>query len=141
MFVLAFTTGPLAGQRVEMRSDITLGRQSTDIVIDYPEVSRRHAAVRPVEDALEIEDLGSLNGTIVNHLPISRSTMLRSGDVIEIGGTHVHVVEEPDPDATVVRERPLLEVPAQDRPRSGPPMVTDSTLAEREGATTMGCDA
>ena len=66
MHGLQFTAGPLAGHRVEVTSALVLGREGADLVIEDPQVSRRHASVRPAGDGLEIEDLGSLNGTWVN---------------------------------------------------------------------------
>jgi len=58
--------GPLAGQRVRVETQLVIGRVDADITLDDPLVSRRHAVIRPSGDALEVEDLGSLNGTWVN---------------------------------------------------------------------------
>jgi len=55
MHALRFTAGPLAGRRVEVTSALVLGRQAADLVIEDPQVSRRHASVRPAGDTLEVE--------------------------------------------------------------------------------------
>jgi hypothetical protein len=56
-----------------------------DVVIDSPDVSRRHARIfRSSPDRWTIEDLGSSNGIFINgERLVSRSIM--TGDVIEIG--------------------------------------------------------
>ena len=64
--VLVFTQGPLTGQRLEPEGELVIGREGAALTIEDSELSRRHAAVRPVEGGIEIEDLGSLNGTFVN---------------------------------------------------------------------------
>ena len=58
--------GPLAGQRISIETQLVVGRVSGDLTIDDPLVSRRHAVIRVAAGVLEVEDLGSLNGTWVN---------------------------------------------------------------------------
>ena len=48
------------------RRRLIIGRQDSDLLLDDPQVSRRHAVVRAVDGELEVEDLGSANGTFVN---------------------------------------------------------------------------
>ena len=88
---LKFTAGPLAGRRVELASALVLGREAADLVIDDPEVSRRHAAVRPAGDALEVEDLGSLNGTWVNGARVTGTVRLVLGDRVRVGDSSFEV--------------------------------------------------
>ena len=66
MFSLRMRDGPLAGERFEVAGEMVLGRTNADITIEDPLISRRHAIVRANDSTLEIEDLGSLNGTVVN---------------------------------------------------------------------------
>lgn len=47
-------------------------------------VSRQHARITRREDAYIIEDLGSINGTFVDGVPILTCT-LRDGDAVQIG--------------------------------------------------------
>jgi pSer/pThr/pTyr-binding forkhead associated (FHA) protein len=91
MHTLRFTDGPLAGRRVEVTSALGLGRQATDLVIEDPQVSRRHASVRPAGDALEVEDLGSRNGTWVNGTRVDGTTRLAPGDRVRMGDTTFEV--------------------------------------------------
>jgi pSer/pThr/pTyr-binding forkhead associated (FHA) protein len=46
-------------------------------------VARAHARVRPVPDGLEVEDLGSTNGTAINDVPTTRG-VLHPGDRLTI---------------------------------------------------------
>ena len=76
---------------------VTIGREAgCDVVLDYPKVSRRHCAVRRFQGGLaglEIEDLGSSNGTWVNgvRLPAGGRRILFDGDVVELGGVPLAV--------------------------------------------------
>lgn len=63
-----------------------LGREAiNDIVLQDPEVSRRHAQITFQDGRYYIEDLGSTNGTFINKRRISVPTWLNNGDVIEMG--------------------------------------------------------
>jgi pSer/pThr/pTyr-binding forkhead associated (FHA) protein len=91
MVRLRFVSGPLAGREVEVTSTLVLGRQAADLVIDDPQVSRRHASVRPAGDGLEVEDHGSRNGTWVNGARAGGPTRLAPGDRVRIGETTFEV--------------------------------------------------
>jgi hypothetical protein len=66
---------------------VTLGRlPECDIVLNDPNVSRRHAEFRRTNDGVVITDLGSTNGTRVNGVPV-REQQLVSGDEITVGST------------------------------------------------------
>jgi signal transduction histidine kinase len=56
------------------------------IQLDDHEISRRHAEIRRVGDALVVGDLKSSNGTFVNDVRVERSE-LDSGDRIRVGRT------------------------------------------------------
>src|SRR5438552_1602915 len=105
---LVIKTGPLAGQRVELASQLVVGRAAGDLAIEDPRISRRHALFKAVEEALEVEDLGSSNGTWVNGERITDATRLRSGDLVELGGTVIEVELEPlrANESEAERERP-----------------------------------
>ena len=107
MPTLIVKNGPLAGQRLRVHAPLTLGREEVDVVMDAPMVSRRHAVVRPVDGGLEIDDLGSTNGTWVNGERIEGATLLAEGDVIGVGSVLAVVESEEAPiprAASVVRE-------------------------------------
>lgn len=54
-------------------------------------VSRRHARIRREGDALQLEDLGSSNGTYVNGRRIHGAARLHHGDEVEIGASRYRV--------------------------------------------------
>src|SRR5262249_6712492 len=59
-----------------------IGRSaSCSITIDNPNLSRRHAVIRPAGEGFVLADLGSTNGTSVNGALI-QSHALNAGDVI-----------------------------------------------------------
>ena len=63
----------------------TVGRRPyNDVVIDNLAVSGEHAVIVMSGDDVELQDLGSTNGTYVNGKPIKRQ-LLRNGDVVEMG--------------------------------------------------------
>ena len=64
----------------------TIGRSSsTDIHLDYPSVSRSHAAITVDGTRVVVEDLGSRSGTTVNGRPIFGPQPLHDGDCIGLG--------------------------------------------------------
>ena len=76
------------GRRVGIGTQVvTIGRlPECAIVLDDPNVSRRHAQVRREGDAVFVVDLGSTNGTRVNGVTV-REHRLVAGDVISVGTT------------------------------------------------------
>lgn len=77
----------VAGKRMVVGSSgAVLGRsRECDIVVEDPNVSRRHAAIRPSGGSWTIEDLGSTNGVLVNGVRAGRPVVLAPGDRIELG--------------------------------------------------------
>jgi pSer/pThr/pTyr-binding forkhead associated (FHA) protein len=82
---LVVRDGPLAGTRVEVAGELTVGRIDADITLDDDEVSRRHALLRAVDGGIEVEDAGSTNGTFVNDVRIGGPTRLLAGDRVRFG--------------------------------------------------------
>ena len=77
-----------SGERVSLgERTVTIGRLAEcDVVLGDPNVSRRHAEVRPRGDGFEVADLGSTNGTRVNGVSV-KERRLADGDTITLGGT------------------------------------------------------
>lgn len=74
----------------------TLGRRPyNDIVIDNLAVSGEHAVIHMAGQDVEIEDLGSTNGTYVNGKAVKRND-LRNGDMIEVGKYKIRFMHEAD---------------------------------------------
>ncbi|MCU1279864.1 MAG: uncharacterized protein JWM53_3410 [bacterium] len=68
---------------------LTLGRStSADVLLDDPQASRLHARLH-LGDAMELEDLGSANGTKCRNVPLppSERRPLSTGDVFAIGAS------------------------------------------------------
>jgi hypothetical protein len=76
------------GERVVVGAEpVLIGRlPECTVVLGDLNVSRRHAEVRRVGDAVVVTDLGSTNGTKVNGIPV-REQHLASGDEITVGST------------------------------------------------------
>jgi hypothetical protein len=64
----------------------TLGRsRQNEVVLDDPNVSRRHAEIRPRGGSWVLTDLGSTNGSSLNGRRIDNPEVLKPGDQIEVG--------------------------------------------------------
>jgi diguanylate cyclase (GGDEF)-like protein len=78
------------GRVIELTgSETVIGRSvSADVTIPEPLISRRHARIHHLRlgerDFYEVTDLGSSNGTFVNHTS-ARSSTLVDGDTLQIG--------------------------------------------------------
>ena len=67
-----------------------LGRsRDADVQVDDPNVSRRHAEVRPSGASWTVRDLGSTNGVKVNGRRIQGAQSLRDGDTITLGTSEI----------------------------------------------------
>ncbi len=66
---------------------VTIGRGlNNDLVLEDPRISRQHAQVRFKSRRFLIADQGSTNGTYVNGTPVTTEQVLRSGDIVSLGG-------------------------------------------------------
>ena len=86
MGMLVVRRGPNAGSRFVLDANVTaLGRHpDSDIFLDDITVSRRHAAVRRVDGGYEVADVGSLNGTYVDHKRVDTAALHHLAD-LQIG--------------------------------------------------------
>jgi len=78
---------PTARNRVPLDHDLTFGREAMpgQVVLDHPNVSRRHAAFELVDGTIVLRDLGGANGTYVNGERLRGARPLTRGDRIDIG--------------------------------------------------------
>ncbi|HZU07444.1 MAG TPA: anti-sigma factor antagonist [Chloroflexota bacterium] len=106
-----------------------IGRRSdSDILIDDPSVSRRHAQILYRDGRYYLVDLGSSNGTTLNGRPVTRPAPLAHGDVLQLGGTRLTFALRPQP----ARERqPVATGPAA--PAEAQPMVIPLRSPEPAG--------
>ena len=86
MGMLIVRKGPNAGSRFILDAETTaLGRHpDSDIFLDDITVSRRHAVVRRVDAGYEVTDVGSLNGTYVDHDRVDSAPLHNLAD-LQIG--------------------------------------------------------
>jgi hypothetical protein len=115
MPALVVIEGPAMGQRLELDVEVTLSRIDTPALQQDGEVSRRHAVVRVVADGLEVEDLGSSNGTFVAR--VAHGATLRVGrTVFSVEDERGDTKESPTPSATVTSAVPPSDPPTAPQP-------------------------
>jgi Inner membrane component of T3SS, cytoplasmic domain/zinc-ribbon domain len=84
--LLVVRHGPNAGSSFRLESEHTnVGRHpDSEIFLDDITVSRRHVALDRTPTGYRLRDVGSLNGTYVNHERTDEA-VLRHGDELQIG--------------------------------------------------------
>jgi len=117
-YQLVLKSGPNAGLTYPVEGDlISIGRDASNmLVVNDPEVSRRHARIYRQGERYYLEDLGSTNGTAVNGVRLDTAYALQGGELITLGeNTHLlFEAIELDPDATIAAVRSsLLEEEAE----------------------------
>lgn len=87
--MLSVLSGPGAGRLFELAQGrrVVLGKsEQCQLVLPYSGISREHAAVRLDNDMqLEVEDLGSTNGTYIGTTRLEAAQVLGPGERIKIG--------------------------------------------------------
>lgn len=89
------SVGESAYDRVEFqRSSMILGRDpQSDLWLDYPMISWRHARLTREADGVVVEDLGSLNGTFVGGMRVTSKVLVRPGQEIALGSYRFRILE------------------------------------------------
>jgi len=102
-----------------------IGREAgNEIVIEDPQVSRRHAQLTRQGSSYLIEDVGSTNGTYVNGKRVMAPTLLVNGDMVGLADTVIIAVQAPLPtgeEATMVSDAAPYAPPTV--PAFTPPVV------------------
>ncbi|AHY42106.1 FHA domain-containing protein [Stutzerimonas decontaminans] len=131
-WLLQVVKGENQGHKYHITGSMTFGRSvKCELCFADAELSRRHAEFYLKGDVLEVKDLASANGLLVNRQKVS-TAVLQPGDQIQLGSTTLLVIgpkvstpEIVDEDATVfVRAADLPATAAQPkpaRPRPGTP--------------------
>lgn len=125
--------------RLPERGPATLGSApDTDLPLDCPGVSRRHARVAAVPEGLELVDLRSRNGLIFQGRRVRRLT-LRPGDTVHLGRAEV-TLQEVDPGdlelALTIAPEPELYAPRRrGRVAETAPLSVLEVVRELEGLT------
>jgi hypothetical protein len=131
-FKLSVRQGPRPNLVFELDADsYTIGREAgNEIVIEDPQVSRRHATLTQQGTTYVLEDIGSTNGTYVNGKRVTAPVLLSNGDMIGLADTVVLDVQAPlttSQDATVVSDAAYYAPPTQ--PAFTPPPVQQPVQA------------
>jgi Inner membrane component of T3SS, cytoplasmic domain/Domain of unknown function (DUF4389) len=90
---LQILEGPNAGRELDVEGAAVIGRDpgSAALVIEDAEASRRHASLIPEGQSVNVEDLGSKNGTYVNGERLVGARVLVPGDRLRVGTTVLEV--------------------------------------------------
>jgi predicted component of type VI protein secretion system len=108
--ILIAQTGPLNGQRWALRKTLLIGRDANcDIIISDRQVSRHHARFTVSPKGIEVEDLGSKNGTHLNGQQLQAPAMLQDGDLLQIALAQKFVFLSSD--ATLPLDSPESQMP------------------------------
>ncbi|MCA3013460.1 MAG: FHA domain-containing protein [Myxococcaceae bacterium] len=95
-YALKFISGKYQGGEFPLKvtKPCVIGRSSElDMVLVEDMVSRKHAKITWVQGKLNIEDLGSTNGTFVNGEKILKPSRIKEGDRILIGTSILKLVK------------------------------------------------
>ena len=77
--------------RLKIGAVKTIGRSTgAEFMLDAPLVSRLHCQVAATDEALEVKDLNSTNGTFVNDRRV-KSARLQAGDRLKVGRVELKV--------------------------------------------------
>ena len=87
--------GPVFERQLE-EGAVVVGRSvASDLAVADPFLSRQHARITRTGDRVEVEDLGSSNGTRLNGELTDGATALRPGDRLQLCGTTVELRSGP----------------------------------------------
>ncbi|HZX89286.1 MAG TPA: SpoIIE family protein phosphatase [Rudaea sp.] len=83
---LVVTSGALTGQIFSFSDSAVIGRgQFSEVRLNDPTVSRRHALIRSVGTGYEVSDQDSANGTRYRGVRIAEPVLVHDGDELEFG--------------------------------------------------------
>ncbi len=97
----------LHGKTIALQNDTYVigSAPGSDILLNDPAVSRRHALLRRAASQCELTDLGSRNGTFVNGRRITNATALGARSIVQVGDAKLVFVAS---SARALRGRRLL---------------------------------
>src|SRR5258706_2224107 len=109
-YALRFLSGVFEGRAVLLPANtaLVIGRtDDADLAIDDHKLSRRHACITTRAGEVEIEDLGSRNGTFINGQRVEKSK-LKSGDRVLIGASTLRLIPATGPTQNLPPPPPTL---------------------------------
>lgn len=116
-------SGEHEGKKFHINGSMTFGRSAKcELCFSDLELSRRHCEFYLKDDVLEVKDLASANGVMVNQQKVS-TAVLQPGDQVKMGsvsllviGPKVAVAQAEDEDATVFMRAIDLPKPIRNSP-------------------------
>ena len=123
-------TGSEAGRRLELGGPVAIGRQDGDLVLEDPEVSRRHAVLRREGESIVVEDLDSTNGTFVNGERIRSPIPIGPGDLVRVGRTTIVSAPLRADDTIVARPVGPDQIPSAEAQPSVDPVAEDDDATQ-----------
>lgn len=144
-WLLQVVTGENQGHKYHITGSMTFGRSvKCELCFSDPDLSRRHAEFYLKDDVLQVKDLASANGLLVNRVKVTNA-LLQPGDQVQLGNTTLLVigpkVQMPameDEDATVfvrVADLPVTAEAKAVRPRPATPNPLRAAPAVAETST------
>lgn len=132
-YKLKGTSGSVINQSFPFEELIVLGSSAEcDVRIDEPGIAARHAEIRLLDArSLQLKDLGSATGTLLNGEPVSEA-LLGSGDEIRIGSCR-WMLQAPG----LRPERLLTADVVQKRTRRWPSVLVWTSLAAAAAAAAV----
>ena len=122
-FVLRGVSGAVFSKVFPVAGPVVIGRApECDISVPADEMSRRHALVKPTPDGLQVEDLGSSNGTYINNKRV-QTGFLGPGDELRLDAVRFILVAPGMEIPNTTRE-----TPATPATKSAAPMATNAKL-------------
>jgi type III secretion system YscD/HrpQ family protein len=130
-FLLKVIAGPNAGAEIPLQkgSDYLIGKdaESCDIAFYDLSVSRTHARLTLSEEGIiEIEDLGSKNGTIINGSRITERSALTTQHMVQMGTTIFLIID------LEAAQETIYAPPPYEVPQHKPPEEIAAELEEAE---------
>jgi S-DNA-T family DNA segregation ATPase FtsK/SpoIIIE len=91
-YALLVLSGTDTGKVISIEQPtITIGRSGCDVILDDPELSRRHARIHIRGTEGDLEDMGSTNGTFVGEQRIDR-VVIENRSKFRVGGVELAFV-------------------------------------------------
>ena len=102
---------------------------ANNIKLEDPSVSGAHAQIIVEAGRVIIKDLGSMNGTYINGLPVKEG-ILTPGQLIRLGAVEMVLKEDPAPSAPPARQRQPIPaaksvVQPPPEPKQGEPVIVE----------------
>lgn len=131
---LIMKSGPEAGKTYKLDKDeFVIGRELiNDLIINDPEISRRHARVFVKNEKYYLEDLNSTNGTFLSGKQITKPVQLKTGDLINLG---TGVILEFSSEKEAEKEINVVSEKAPEKKQEGTKEIKQASAAKKTAAS------